>query len=242
MDEREVEEVGDTRTEGAERRDRSQWLPAGNTVRKLGESERGDQDGSRAELTDRELERRDVPGDSPSEEDGEGVAEGGSHDCERAHEPAATLHADEERDADEAHSNAYELRAADALSCVDPAGEQDGEDRRRSLDDRGQTGVDSLLREAEQPERKGVVEKAEERDCAQPATQGREPASESGERQEDGRTYNEPSEHDGGRRELADADLDEEERRSPDRGEGGEQDQVAAAHAALTVTVSSRSA
>src|SRR5258708_2870723 len=59
----------------------------------------------------------------------------------------------------------------------------------------------------------------------------------SGEREEDDGAHDQSPEHDDRWRELADADLDEEERRSPDRGEGDEEDHVASAHAGLTLTV-----
>ena len=117
------------------------------------QAERRDHDRGARELADRHLQRRDRAHRQPGEEHGGGVAERDAEHRERCDEVAATLNADEQGDADEAHADADQPRPRDALGDVHPRGEDDGEDRRRRLDHGRQARVEVRLGEAEQPER-----------------------------------------------------------------------------------------
>ena len=92
------------------------------------------------------------------------VAEGDADHRQRGDEVAAALDADEQGDADEPDPDADQPHPGDALAGVHPRGEDDGEDRGRRLDHRGEPRVEAGLGEAEQPERHGVVERAEDDD------------------------------------------------------------------------------
>ncbi len=106
-----------------------------------------------------------------------------------------------------------------------------GEDRCRRLDHSGQACVEARLGKAEQPEGDGVVERAEddERDEATSEGPAALPCPGAG-ASEEKRAEDEPSEHDHRRLEHLDPDLDEEERRPPDRGEEQEEEGVATRH------------
>ena len=77
-----------------------------------------------AELADRHLERRERADRSPCVEGGDRVAGGRAEHCERGDELAALLHADEERDSDEADSRRRRAAGRGRAArdrCVSPA-------------------------------------------------------------------------------------------------------------------------
>ena len=167
------------------------------------------------------------------EQDRDRVAGGRPDHRQSADELAALLDADEEHDSEEADADAEEPHPADALSAVDPGREDDREDRRGGLDHAGEPRVDPRLGEAEQPERQRVVERAEERRaCRTWPRSTPQTAAPDEEGQEHERADDRPPEDDDRRLELVDAELDEEERGAPDRGEEEQEAEIAPGHAA----------
>ena len=216
----------------------SHTFAGGDVAGSWREAERRDHDRGAGELADRHLQRRDRAHRQAGEEHGGRVTERDAEHRERRDEIAATLDADEQGDADEADADADQPRPGDALGDVHPRGEDDGEDRRRRLDHRCQARVEVRLGEAEQPEGHGVVERAEHDDRPEVAAQRGEAAASREHRRGAGAASapeDEPPEGDDRRLERLDAELDEQERGSPDRGEEQQEGGVAAGHGFVTV-------
>ena len=231
-DQREVEEVGDARAEGAQGRDRREHLGRRELVGGLRDPERREQEQAERELARGDLDGREAGHRAAGEEDGDRVAEGGPEHGQGADELAALLDADEQDDTGEADADADEPGAAHRLARVEPGGEHDREDRGGGLDDACEPGVDPRLGEAEQPERQGVVERAEERERPDVGAQSAHAAAQQEERREHGEPDGDAAEGDDRRLELLDRDLDEEERRAPDRREDEQQAEIAPRHRA----------
>ena len=197
------------------------------------EPEREREEQSDAELADRHVERRERANRSPRVEGRDRVARGRAEHGERADELAALLHADEERDADEADSDPDEPQAADALRRIDACRQHHGQDRRGRLDHGRQPGVDPRLREREEPVRHRVVERPEhdERDPHRAQSPGSPPRARTTGTSTATPTTSRPSDDDRGL-DLVDAELDEEKRRAPDRREGEQEGDVAPMHRA----------
>ena len=124
--------------------------------------------------------------------------------------------------ADEAHADPDQPRPGDALRDIHLRGQDDGEDRRGRLDHRGQAGVEVRLGEAEQPEGDGIVERAQHDDRPEVAAKGRQAASireDEEEHEQRQRSEDEAPERNDRRLERLHSQLDEQERRSPDRRE-----------------------
>ena len=136
----------------------------------------------------------------------------------------------EERHAHKSDPDADQPHARDPLADVDPGREQHCEDRRGRLDHGREPGVEPRLREAEQPERHRVVESAEHDERDEVPVQSCQPAAAAQQRQQHEDTDDEAAEHDHRRLERVDPELDEEERRSPNRREQEQEEGVTAAH------------
>ena len=188
--------------------------------------------GPGGELADRHLERGQGANGPPGDQDRDRVAGRRADHRQGADELAALLHADEEHDAEEADTDAEEPHPVDALRAVDPGREDDREDRRGGLDHGREPRVDPRVGEAEQPERQRVVERAERDERAAVAAQHPEAPAPVEEGKEDERADDGPTENDDRRLELVDAELDEEERGAPDRGEEEQEAEIATGHAA----------
>ncbi len=231
----EVEEIGDARAEQAESEHRQQHVRRGQRVGKLREAERGKQEGRETELAERRLQHRYLSHRATREEHRERVTDRDADHGEGRDELASRLEADQEHDSDEPDPDAGEAHAGDALRSVDPRREDDGAEGRRGLDDRGQAGIEARLRESEKPERDGVVHPSEDQEREEVALQWPETASAWQQREQQQRPECDPSESDDGGLEHVDRDLDEEERRAPDRREEQEEKSVAATHGASRV-------
>ena len=98
--------------------------------------------------------------------------------------------------------------------------DQDGEERRRRVQDRGQPARDLRLPPQDQAERHQIVQRADERrkrpiEAETPASDGPKRGRRGGARGRDP----DPAEHDGEGRQLGDGDRAEEERPAPQEGE-----------------------
>ena len=146
---------------------------------------------------------------------------------------ATLLDAHEERYADEADAHADEPEATDALRRVDADREHDREDRRSRLDHRRQPRVDPRL--ARTPSSQyGTALLSVPRTTNGThirRTSGKAPRA-TDDRHEHREADEEPAEDDDRRLELLHAELDEEERRAPDRREREQEGEVAAMHRA----------
>ena len=163
------------------------------------------------------------------------VAERGEHDCKRREDPAAAGRAEEERDAGEADEEPSEPPAPDALE-PETDGDEDGEDRCGALEDPGEARVDPGLGPREEKERDRRVHGPDDDErppggarLAQDAT----PPGDESERHEHYRSEQHPEEDERPWVDLPVRDADEHERRAPDQGEGGEEDDVAAGHSGV---------
>ena len=231
------EEQRDRRPEDAERHDRADRLPARHLLRPLDEGE-GQQDQRSGRTRDaRDHERRSGAVVVLDEVVRARIRERGDDDRQRARGrvPAALrLQPREHANAGEPDEDPCEPDAVDALARIEPEREQDDEDRHGCVRDRGDAGVDVLLAPGDEDERERRVEEA---DCealpagrpqlahglarAQPPDQHR---------QEHRGGKDEPEEHHRRRLDLVHGDLDEQVRRTPDRGDDREQWDVAADH------------
>jgi hypothetical protein len=90
--------------------------------------------------------------------------------------------------------------------------------------------ITAVSPEAEEPERDRVVEHAQHDQRTQVPAERREPATSDQQGEQDEHPDDEPAEDDDGRLELVHAELDEHERRAPDRGEEQKEGCVAAGH------------
>src|SRR5581483_640178 len=127
--------------------------------------------------------------------------------------------------------------ARDALGREEPERDQRDENRHGGLDARGEARVDPRLAPREQPERRRDVEEPDERERDEVHAERGERRARTDRRGDDQRErYRgepDPSGDQGRGRELAVGDLDEHERRAPDRREREQEQKVAAAHTSL---------
>ena len=178
----------------------------------------------------------------PAKSTEHGVAERDADDGERRDQVAAALHADEQRDPDEADRDADEPRPVDALAWR----------RSETASSTVKIGAAAWIT-AVSPESSRVSAKPSSQNgnallsaprttsgTTCPAERRRARRGRATARGADEHADHEPAEHDDRRLELVDAELDEQERRSPDRGEQQQQEGVAAGHARRRVNAAAQ--
>src|SRR5205823_6172361 len=176
-----------------------------------------------SERADRADERRDVDERPRAVDRRDRVAERRERHGERSENVTPRLGPDEERNAAEPGEEAYEPWAADAVVPGEPQRQQSGEQRRRGLDHGCETGVDVRLGPRDRGDGDRRVDEADDDERAprgaRLAHDG--PTAQADERngEERDRSDPEPDADERRRLELADRDLDEHERGSPDRRE-----------------------
>ena len=118
---------------------------------------------------------------------------------------------------------------------VDPRREQHREDRGGGLDDGGEPRVQPRLREAQEPERERVVQRAEHQERDDHRADVGDDTADDDEGEQHHEADREAAEGDHGGLDLLDAQLDEEERRAPDRRQGQQERDVSAGHRSTLV-------
>jgi len=216
----------DEREPGAddpERQERGDRVRPRRRVRDVGQAQR-ERDQSGHDLGAGHRRHRLDTGEVPLQVPGcDRVAEGGEDHHQAAGDrvgPAAGVHAEQHRHAEDPDAHADQRGRTVALLAAQHEGEQKGEDRRGRDENSGERGRDVLLAEPDQRERSSHLYEREHHDRAEAATEALEHAKARGEREEDERGERCPDRDDRpGGEDVLKRDLDEEIRGAPERAE-----------------------
>ncbi len=214
-----------------EQHDRPERLPA-HVVREPRQAEGKHRQGAAGDGGRAELEPADD--EAPLDDEArDGVEERRDDDGERARDgpaAAARVHADDDGHAREADAESDEAQAPGALARRDAQGEERHEDRHRRVRDAREPRVHVGLAPRDQQERDRHPDGPDDGARRERGPQGAQAAPGGDEPDQHGRGEQQPQLDERRRRQVADADLDEHERRAPDRGEEQQLRQVGAAH------------